>query len=188
MDAYGSWEALQDAFLEFINKVPFYGAAVLCTDDEAVREPLPRAIRRVITYGLAGAGVSPDVAGRDMQLEGFGSRCTVTHIVDGREVDLGPLRLQVPGRHNLLNALGAVAIALELQVPFRRIAEALAEFSGAERRFQVRGERGGVMVVDDYGHHPTEIAGDNRGGAHRRADGGGGVPAASLHAHARSAR
>jgi UDP-N-acetylmuramate--alanine ligase len=68
------------------------------------------------------------------------------------------LRLQVPGRHNLLNALGAVAIGLELQVPFRRIAEALAEFSGAERRFQVRGERRGVMVVDDYGHHPTEIA------------------------------
>src|SRR4029450_11495430 len=78
--------------------------------------------------------------------------------VGGQEVGLGPLRLQVPGRHNLLNALGAVAIGLEPQVPFRRIAEALGEFSGAERRFQVRGERRGVMVVDDYGHHPTEIA------------------------------
>jgi UDP-N-acetylmuramate--alanine ligase len=158
MDAYGSWEALKDAFVEFINKVPFYGAAILCTDDEAVRGLVPRAIRRVITYGLAREGVTADVTGRGMQLEGFGSRCTVTQAVDGGEIALGTLQLQVPGRHNLLNALGAVAIGLELQVPFRRIAEALAEFSGAERRFQVRGERRGVMVVDDYGHHPTEIA------------------------------
>ncbi len=157
MEAYGSWEALNDAFVEFINKVPFYGAAILCTDDDAVRALVPRAIRRVITYGLAGAS-HPDVAGRDMQLEPFGARCTVVQSVDGQELELGPLRLQVPGRHNLLNALGAVAIGLELQVPFRRIAEALGEFSGAERRFQVRGERRGVMVVDDYGHHPTEIA------------------------------
>ena len=157
MEAYGSWEALNDAFVEFINKVPFYGAAILCTDDDAVRALVPRAIRRVITYGLAGES-HPDVAGRDMQLEPFGARCTVVQSVEGQEVELGPLRLQVPGRHNLLNALGAVAIGLELQVPFRRIAEALGEFSGAERRFQVRGERRGVMVVDDYGHHPTEIA------------------------------
>jgi UDP-N-acetylmuramate--alanine ligase len=157
MEAYGSWEALNGAFLEFINKVPFYGAAILCTDDDAVRALVPRAIRRVITYGLAGDS-RPDVAGLDMQLEPFAVRCTVVQRVDGAEVELGALRLQVPGRHNLLNALGAVAIGLELQVPFRRIAEALAEFGGAERRFQVRGERRGVMVVDDYGHHPTEIA------------------------------
>ena len=156
MEAYGSWEALTGAFLEFINKVPFYGAAILCTDDAAVRALVPRAIRRVITYGLAES--TPDVAGLDMQLEPFGARCTVVQKVDGKEVELGTLRLQVPGRHNLLNALGAAAIGLELQVPFRRIAEALAEFGGAERRFQVRGERRGVMVVDDYGHHPTEIA------------------------------
>jgi UDP-N-acetylmuramate--alanine ligase len=157
MEAYGSWEALNDAFVEFINKVPFYGAAILCTDDDAVRALVPRAIRRVITYGLAGES-HPDVAGRDMQLEPFGARCTVVQSVEGQEVELGPLRLQVPGRHNLLNALGAVAIGLELQVPFRAIAAALGEFTGAERRFQVRGERRGVMVVDDYGHHPTEIA------------------------------
>jgi UDP-N-acetylmuramate--alanine ligase len=159
MEAYGSWSALQDAFAEFINKVPFYGAAVLCADDETVRALVPRAIRRVITYGLAGASpIEPDVAGHDMRLEPFGSRCTVSHVVDGTRVPLGPLRLAVPGRHNLLNALGAVAVALELKVPYRRIAEALAEFAGAERRFQVRGERRGVMVVDDYGHHPTEIS------------------------------
>jgi UDP-N-acetylmuramate--alanine ligase len=157
MEAYGSWEALNGAFLEFINKVPFYGAAILCTDDVAVRALVPRAIRRVITYGLAGES-RPDVAGLGMELEPFGARCTVVQRVDGQEVELGALRLRVPGRHNLLNALGAVAIGLELQVPFPRIAEALTEFGGAERRFQVLGERRGVMVVDDYGHHPTEIA------------------------------
>ena len=112
MEAYGSWPALTDAFLEFINKVPFYGAAVLCMDDEAVRALVPRAIRRVITYGLAGVDAPLDVAGRDMQLEPFGSRCTVVHAIEGRETELGPLRLRVPGRHNLLNALGAVAIGL----------------------------------------------------------------------------
>jgi UDP-N-acetylmuramate--alanine ligase len=159
MEAYGSWASLHDAFAEFINKVPFYGAAVLCVDDEAVRALLPRAIRRVITYGIAGAGpIEPDVAGHDMHLEPFGSQCIVSHIVKGLRHRLGALQLAVPGRHNLLNALGAVAIGLELGVPYRDIAEALAEFTGAERRFQVRGERRGVIVVDDYGHHPTEIA------------------------------
>jgi UDP-N-acetylmuramate--alanine ligase len=158
MEAYGSWASLHDAFVEFVNKVPFYGVAVLCTDDPPVRELVPRVVRRVITYGFADQEQTPDIAGHDMRLEAFGSRCTVTQLLDDTRVELGTLRLSVPGRHNLLNALGAVAIGLELQVPFRRIAEALAEFSGAERRFQIRGQRRGVMVVDDYGHHPTEIA------------------------------
>jgi UDP-N-acetylmuramate--alanine ligase len=160
MDAYGSWQALNDAFLQFVNKVPFYGAAVLCTDDAAVRALIPRTSRRVITYGLAEPGHpgQPDIAAHDMQLEPFASRCTVSRLVNGVRETLGQMTVAVPGRHNLLNALGAVAIGIELQVPFTRIAAALAEFTGAERRFQVRGERRGVMVVDDYGHHPTEIA------------------------------
>jgi UDP-N-acetylmuramate--alanine ligase len=160
MDAYGSWEKLQDAFAEFVNKVPFYGAAVLCVDDEPVRRLLPRVMRRVITYGVAGesGGAIPDVAGHQLVFEGFESRCRVSQASGERRVDLGVLQLAVPGRHNLVNALGAVAIGLELQVPFAKIAGALAEFSGAERRFQIRGEAGGVLVVDDYGHHPTEIA------------------------------
>ena len=159
MDAYGSWQALKDAFLQFINKVPFYGAAVLCTDDEPVRELMPRTSRRVITYGFADAGpIQPDLAAHDMRLEPFASRCTVSRLAGGVRETLGEMTVAVPGRHNLLNALGAVAIGIELQVPFTRIAAALAEFTGAERRFQVRGERRGVMVVDDYGHHPTEIA------------------------------
>ena len=91
-------------------------------------------------------------------LEAFGSRCTVVRRGGDREVPLGDIRLRVPGRHNLLNALGAVAVGLEVGVPFDRIAAALQEFQGAERRFQLYGEAAGVMVVDDYGHHPTEIA------------------------------
>ena len=159
MEAYGSWEALQDAFAEFVHKVPFYGAAILCTDDEAVRGLVPRVARRVITYGLAsGPDGRPTVHGSGEQLEAFAASCLVSRTVNGRHEDLGRVRIGVPGRHNLLNALGAVAVGLELEVPFARIADALAEFTGAERRFQVRGEVRGVLVVDDYGHHPTEIA------------------------------
>jgi len=160
MDAYGSWQALKDAFLQFINKVPFHGAAVLCVDDEPVRELLPRTSRRVITYGFADASgsIQPDIAAENMRLEPFASRCIVSRVTEGVRETLGEMTVAVPGRHNLLNALGAVAIGIELQVPFTRIASALAEFTGAERRFQVRGERHGVMVVDDYGHHPTEIS------------------------------
>jgi UDP-N-acetylmuramate--alanine ligase len=157
MESYGSWDALQQAFADFANKVPFYGAVVACADDAPVRALLPRLTRRVITYGLDAGDA--DVAGQQMTLEAFGSRCLVRQRrADGSAVDLGELRLRVPGRHNLLNALGAVAVGLEVGVPFARIAAALGEFEGAERRFQRRGEVAGVMVVDDYGHHPTEIA------------------------------
>ena len=158
LDAYGSWEALQDSFLEFVNKVPFYGAAVLCADDEAVRGMLPRVTRRVITYGFAGTGPVPDVAGHTPVFEAFGARAVVTRAAAGSRAELGELRIGAPGRHNLLNALAAVAVGLELEVPFPTIAAALAGFAGAERRFQVRGEARGVLLVDDYGHHPTEIA------------------------------
>ncbi len=157
MESYGSWENLQQAFIDFANKVPFYGAVVACVDDPAVRELLPRLTRRVISYGLN--GISANVHGVNMQLEAFGSSCEVMHQAAGAAATkLGRLRLRVPGRHNLLNALGAVAVGLEAGVPFERIATALEEFRGADRRFQMRGEERGVMVVDDYGHHPTEIA------------------------------
>jgi UDP-N-acetylmuramate--alanine ligase len=142
METYGTWESLQDAFADFANKVPFYGAVVACADDRPVRELIPRVARRVIAYGFADsdAGIA-EVVGHGMSLEAFGSRCRISRRRDGDRV-VGELRLRVPGRHNLLNALAA----------------ALAEFRGAERRFQLRGEEKGVMVVDDYGHHPTEIA------------------------------
>jgi UDP-N-acetylmuramate--alanine ligase len=155
METYGTWENLQQAFADFANKVPFYGAVIACGDDPAIRELMPRLTRRVITYGLN----DDEIAGERLELHAFRSVCTVTRRrADGHRQALGELRLDVPGGHNVLNALGAVTVALELGIPFARTAKALAEFQGAERRFQRRGEARGVMVVDDYGHHPTEIA------------------------------
>jgi UDP-N-acetylmuramate--alanine ligase len=156
MESYGTWDNLQLAFAEFANKVPFYGAVVACNDDAAVRDLLPRLTRRVITYALDPEAA---VSARGVQFEAFGSSCVVSHArEDGTREELGPLRLAVPGRHNVLDALAATAVGLEVGVPFERIAAALGEFRGAERRFQTRGEVNGIMVVDDYGHHPTEIA------------------------------
>jgi UDP-N-acetylmuramate--alanine ligase len=117
---------------------------------------MPKLTRRVITYGI---DEPADVSARSVRLEAFGASCAVVQRArDGSSRVIGTLNLRIPGRHNLLNALGAVAVGLEAGVPFPRIATALAEFHGAERRFQMRGEERGVMVVDDYGHHPTEIA------------------------------
>jgi UDP-N-acetylmuramate--alanine ligase len=151
MEAYGSVENLEQAFVDFANKVPFYGAVVACADDPMLASLLPRITRRLITYGL---GTSADVVGRDVTLGAFEARCRVARGLH----ELGKVSLKVPGRHNVQNALAAVAVGLELEVPFANIAAALAEFGGAERRFQRLGEAGGVMVVDDYGHHPTEIS------------------------------
>ena len=155
MESYGTWDNLQQAFVDFANKVPFYGAVIACADDAPVRELMPRLTRRTITYAL---DAEADIVGHDMQLEAFGSSCNVTQRLGGKVQALGPLRLRVPGRHNVLNALGAVAVGIEAGVPFSRIAAGLGEFHGAERRFQIRGEVEGILVVDDYGHHPTEVA------------------------------
>ena len=157
MESYGSWDALQQAFVDFANKVPFYGTVVACADDEPVRGLVPRMTRRVITYGCEDHSAS--VTGHDMTLEAFGSRCRVVHRPSraAAPIELGTIKLRVPGRHNLLNALGAVAVGLEVGVPFAKIASGFSDFQGAERRFQLCGEASGVMVVDDYGHHPTEI-------------------------------
>jgi UDP-N-acetylmuramate--alanine ligase len=136
--------------------VPFYGTVVACLDDEPVRALVPRMTRRVITYGFEGSGAT--VTGHDMTVLPFGSQCRVVHTPHGGAAsELGTLKLRVPGRHNLLNALGAVAVGLEVGIPFAKIASGFDDFQGAERRFQKRGEARGVMVVDDYGHHPTEI-------------------------------
>jgi UDP-N-acetylmuramate--alanine ligase len=162
MEAYGSFADLQQAFVDFANKVPFYGAVVACADDHELSAILPRLTRRLITYGVTRADA--EIGVRDIALEGFGSVSTVVHRPrDKRDRNqpervLGELKLQVPGRHSVQNALAAIAVALELDVPFVKIAPALAEFTGAERRFQRRGEVNGITVIDDYGHHPTEIA------------------------------
>jgi UDP-N-acetylmuramate--alanine ligase len=158
MEAYGNFEDLLQAFVEFANKVPFYGSVIACADDAELMQLRPRLTRRVITYGLTRDHV--DVTAVDVQLEGFGSTCRVLrrNPKDGSQEELGELRLQVPGRHSVQNALAAVAVCLELEVPFLHIATGLAEFQGAERRFQHYGTVNGIRVVDDYGHHPTEIA------------------------------
>ena len=162
LESYGDFEHLCQAFVDFANKAPFYGAIVACVDNDRLRGLLPRMRRRVITYGLDAPDA--DVFATDAAIAGFTASCTVWRRVrpgdaaaPAGEQRLGTLRLQVPGRHNLQNALAAVAVAAEVGVGFDRVSAALADFHGAERRFQVHGEAGGVMVVEDYGHHPSEI-------------------------------
>ena len=171
MESYGSFEDLQQAFVDFGNKVPFYGTVIACADDEALAAILPRLNRPLVTYGLEGRERRDGREGRegerrkgvhieatDVEIGPFGGRCVV-HIGDReRHERVGELRLAIPGRHNLQNALAAVAVADRLAIPFTTVASALADFHGAERRFERHGEAGGVLVVDDYGHHPTEIA------------------------------
>jgi UDP-N-acetylmuramate--alanine ligase len=155
MESYGSFADLQQAFVDFANKVPFYGAVVACADDRHLAPVLAKVKRRVVTYGIDSAGA--DFVGRDVQLGPFGGRTTVYRNQNGGASRLGELRLPLPGRHNLQNALATVAVAEQVGVEFPAVASALEEFQGAERRFQRYGEPGGVLVVDDYGHHPTEI-------------------------------
>ena len=157
MEAYGSFDNLQQAFVEFANKVPFYGSIVACADDTALMLQRPRFTRRVTTYGLTSD--EANIAASDVRLAGFGSESTVTRRLSSGGVEtLGTLRLQVPGRHSVQNALAAVTVGLELDVAFDRIASALAAFKGVERRLERLGEVDGITVIDDYGHHPTEIA------------------------------
>ena len=157
MESYGGGlPDLQQAFLDFANKVPFYGAAVACVEDANLAAILPRIRRQVLTYGLD----HPDaqIVGTDIELGSFGGRCQVHHRTRTGIEALGRLELAVPGRHNLQNALAAVTVGQRIGMDFARVADALAGFHGAERRFERHGEAGGVLVVDDYGHHPTEIA------------------------------
>jgi UDP-N-acetylmuramate--alanine ligase len=150
LDAYRDLADVQEAFLGFVNKVPFYGCAVMCLDDAPTAAILPKVERRVVTYGLT---PKASVSARDLKLEPSGSSYTATH--GGRP--LGPITVAVPGAHNVTNSLAAVAVGLDLELPFEAIQQGLASFSGVDRRFQVRGEAAGVLVIDDYGHHPTEI-------------------------------
>jgi UDP-N-acetylmuramate--alanine ligase len=157
IEAYGTFDGLVDAFGQFADRVPFYGAVVACADDSSIRGLAPRLARRVISYGFA---EDADVRGVEPTNDGTSGHCRVRYRVRGvpNGTGSGDLFLAVPGRHNLQNALAAVAVGVELGVPFDRIQSALAEFRGAERRYQLRGEVRGVRVVDDYAHHPTEIA------------------------------
>jgi UDP-N-acetylmuramate--alanine ligase len=152
LDTYRDLPDILEAFTTFANRVPFYGAVVACLDDPGVRQILPRVKRRVVTYGE-----SPEASLRaaEIRLEASG---TTFDVWEGTTWSLGTVRLPLPGRHNVLNALAAIAVGRELSIPFPTIARALKDFTGVIRRFETKGERGGVLVLDDYAHHPTEIA------------------------------
>ena len=158
LESYGGFDELQQAFVDFANKVPFYGAVVACADDSDLAAVLPKMTRRLITYGLQTPGA--EVTADDVTLGPMTASARVHRRAPGESspTTLGRIVLNVPGRHNLSNALAAVAVGLELDLSFARIASGLEQFRGAERRFEVKGEPNGILIVDDYGHHPTEIA------------------------------
>lgn len=150
LDHYGSFDALQDAFVEFANGIPFWGLTVLCFDHPGVQSILPRLTRRHSTYGFSHQA---DLVATEIAADGFGMSFGVRRHGEL----LGTAHAPLPGAHNVANALACFAIALELEVPFDTASDALASFAGVERRFERKGEAGGVMVVDDYGHHPAEV-------------------------------
>jgi UDP-N-acetylmuramate--alanine ligase len=150
LDHYGSYAALEEAFVSFANRVPFWGLSVLCLDHPGVQAIVPSMTRRTVSYGFASQA---DLVATEIGVEAMGMRFTVSR----RGERLGAARVQMPGRHNVLNALATLAVALELDVPFATASEALDTFLGIERRFEHKGEAHGVHVIDDYGHHPAEI-------------------------------
>ena len=151
MESYKGMDDVVQCFTDFVNKVPFFGAAILCLDDPNVQLLIPNIKRRRVTYGMT---AQADVSAHDIRYDdAFGSTFSVWR---ADEV-LGDIHLPVPGKHNVYNALAATAVALEMEVPFVKIVEAFAIFKNANRRFQFKGEANNILVVDDYGHHPTEI-------------------------------
>ncbi len=151
MESYKGMDDVVQCFTDFVNKVPFYGATILCLDDPNVQLIIPKIKRRRVTYGLT---AQADVSAHDIRYnDNFGATFSVWK---GDKV-LGEINLPVPGKHNIYNALAATAVALELDVEFEKIAEAFVGFQNANRRFQFKGEANGISIVDDYGHHPTEI-------------------------------
>ena len=151
MESYKGMDDVVQCFTDFVNKVPFFGAAVICLDDPNVQLIIPSIKRRRVTYGMT---AQADISAHDIKYnDSFGSTFTVWRASD----ELGQISLPVPGEHNVYNALAATAVGMELDIPFPTIAKALAKFVNANRRFQFKGTANGITVVDDYGHHPTEI-------------------------------
>jgi len=151
LDYYQDISQIKDTFLQFMNKVPFYGSVILCLDNENLQAVIDKIERRVITYGLT---KEAQIRAEDILFDGFSSEFTV--IFEGNT--LGRIRLKVPGIHYVSNALAAVAVGLDLEIEFEKILDALGAYSGVQRRFQITGEANGVTIIDDYAHHPTEIA------------------------------
>jgi UDP-N-acetylmuramate--alanine ligase len=150
LDHYASLEEIQAAFTDFVNKVPFYGAAVLCMEDPNIQQIFPSIGRRTITYGRS---AQVDLEIQNVVLSATGSDFSVRRATG----QVGQFHLAVPGLHNVLNAAAAIGVGLEMEVPVAKVQEGLAAFTGVDRRFSIRGVEHGVTVIDDYGHHPTEI-------------------------------
>jgi UDP-N-acetylmuramate--alanine ligase len=151
LDYFGSIEKIRDAFMEFANKVPFYGCVILCLDDKHTRLITPKIKRRIVTFGFSKGA---QVTARKLKL---GKKDSSFELVfNGKK--MGTVRVNVPGRYNVLNALAAVAVGLELKIPFKSVAAGLAKFRGVQRRFEMKGFFKGAAVIDDYAHHPTAVA------------------------------
>jgi UDP-N-acetylmuramate--alanine ligase len=150
LDHYGTHDAVKRAFVDFVNRVPFYGVAALCLDHPHVQAIVPQVTKRHVTYGEA---PQADYRARDIRFDGF----RTTYVAWRRAEELGTITLGMPGRHNVLNSLATLAVCDFLGVPFAQISSALGAFQGVQRRFTVRGTERGVMVVDDFGHHPMEV-------------------------------
>jgi len=150
LDYYQTMDEIKKAFLNFINRVPFYGTAILCLDEENIQELIPEIEKRFITYGV---DTQADLTATDIQVDGTGASYTASR--SGQA--LGKINIKLPGRHNVANSLVAVTVGLELDIPFKRIAEALEAFPGVQHRFELLGDVNDILVIDDYGHHPTEI-------------------------------
>jgi UDP-N-acetylmuramate--alanine ligase len=150
LDFYRDLDHIEETFLEFINKVPFYGQAVLCLEDQNTQKILPNVSKRFVTYGFS---PQADFQARQVRTEGFATRYLAFHQGD----EMGEIEIRIPGRHNVLNSLAAVAVARELELKWSDIKAGLRDMTGVQRRFQVKGEAQGVLVLDDYGHHPNEI-------------------------------
>ncbi|MBC7358500.1 MAG: UDP-N-acetylmuramate--L-alanine ligase [Desulfacinum sp.] len=150
VDFYRDLDHIRETFLEFVNKVPFYGQAILCLEDENIQHLLPRVEKRFVTYGFSSQA---DFQARDVRVDGPRTLYRAFH----RDRELGQVVLPIPGRHNVLNSLAAVAAGVELELGWEDIQRGLEDMTGVQRRFHVKGEAAGVLVLDDYGHHPTEI-------------------------------
>ncbi len=150
LDHYGTFEKVKAAFVEFINRVPFYGQAALCIDDPDVLSILPQVKKRFVTYGTI---AQADFRARNIRYDGLGCTFIAWHHAE----ELGEIHIPLPGNHNVLNALAVLAVCSSLDVPFATVVEAFADFEGIQRRFTLRAEIGGVTIIDDFGHHPTEV-------------------------------
>lgn len=150
LDFYENLDAIKKIFIDFINNIPFYGSAILCLDDPNIQSIIPYIKKRYTTYGMS---TQADIKARDIFTQNMSSRFKVIF----KEQELGEISLPIPGDHMILNSLAAIAAGMELDIPFKKIKHGLESLSGVGRRFEIKGEAGGITILDDYGHHPTEI-------------------------------